>query len=284
MTTYQPHSTSSKPRHQPPKSRWVRASIIAGAILIGLFFIVGLARTSQSAVDGLVRQANAKQGSEREKTLKALAITTGNNDAVQMALAEYYTSINQPKTAGEAYAAGSNNLTDEAMASYITAGEYTRAQQLFKAQPSKELGSEVYAQAALAAYNLNDIETGCAYADQARSANAQEACQILRQSDITRTDAYRLAVLRVYSKAKTVIESTPNKTAGDYLLLVGIESQQGRLEQAAELYAAALKQFPADRALAEQGIAFCKQSGGVKNCSSVTPLAETVLKQTQFVN
>lgn len=284
MTTYQPHSASSTPRHQPPKSRWFRASIIAGAILIGLFFIVGLARTSQSAVDSLVRQANAKQGSEREKTLKALAITTGNNDAVQMALGEYYTSINQPKTAGEAYAAGSNNLTDEAMASYITAGEYTRAQQLFKAQPSKEQGSEVRAQAALAAYNLNDIETGCTYADQARSANAQEACQILRQSDITRTDAYRLAELGVYSKAKTVIESTPNKTVGDYLLLVGIESQQGRLEQAADLYAAALKQFQADRALAEQGIAFCEQSGGVGSCSSVTPLAETILKQTQFVN
>ncbi|MFO0955492.1 MAG: hypothetical protein U0526_03100 [Candidatus Saccharibacteria bacterium] len=283
MTTYQPHSTSSKPRHQPPQSRWIRASIIAGMMLIGLFFIVGLARTSQSAVDNLVRQAKTKQGSEREKHLKTLAVTTGNNDAVQVALADYYTEINQPEAAGDAYAAGSNKLTDEAMASYIIAGEYTRAQQLFKAQPNKKQGSEVRAQAAIAAYNLNDIETGCSYAQQAQSVDAQEACQILRQSDITRTDAYRLATLRVYTKAKTVIESAANKTAGDYLLLVGIESQQGRLEQAADLYVAALKQFPTDRTLAEQGMAYCKQSRGVKGCGSVTPLAEAILKQTQFV-
>lgn len=280
--TSQPPSQASTRKARPHNKRGIQAALILGGLLILLLLGLGLTRANQSAINSLVRQANSKVGSEREKELKALSITTGHNDTVQAALGEYYGSIQQPKLAGEAYASGSDKLADRAMASFIQAGEYASAQKVFTALPTRARGTNTLNEAATVEFNLSNIDTGCKYADQAQTASAQEACKLLQQSDSTRKNAYRLAELKVFTKAQSLIEAQANKAAGDYRMLIGMKSQQGKLDQAGDLYVVGLKQFPADRELAQQGSDFCRQSRGVKACSTITPLAETILTQTKF--
>lgn len=280
--TYDPHSTHSKQNKSPHNTRrkWLLGG---GVIAVFLLIIIVISTTQQPAVDGMIQATQKQPADKQEKSLKTISVVSWRNDSAQKALAQYYISIGRYDLAGETLAKGSSKLSVDAARYYIEAGEYKKALTELNTIPKSQQSADTNAQQAIVAFNLEDTPKGCDYAEKSNSSDLKTACTFLRTGELSRENSYKLIAWHVYTPAVKTLTNVQQKTAGDWLSLAAIAARQNKGDTAAEQLSQAIAQFPFEREVAQQALAFCQQQGsGVAACTQLSQDAQKALKQTEF--
>lgn len=211
-----------------------------------LVLLLILWTSREVASQNLIKASQSKQGVERERYLRALSIASWRSDAAQRALGDYYSSINQPRWAGEAYRSGSANLDEAAMQAFYRAGEFNQVFRLYQTTSEKARTRQMQYILTASLLSSNKTDEGCKQAQQIGEGGEKlrKACDILSQGSLSRKDSYELIALGIFEPSLKNLSGEPIKTEEDVITLIALYLQSGRGEEAKREAATGAQQFP----------------------------------------
>lgn len=271
-TSLQLHNLSTK--SNPNNTRRLRLGVVAGLILVGLWFgLTFLLHNASAIYQKRVEQALNKPNQEREKELKILSFVSGRNQIVQRALADYYLVIQRGDLAAESLASAQPSMLEDATNIALSSYSFDQAETYALRITQVNKAGEWQEKLALAQLNLNKRDQACK--QSASNEKIRQACTILESSKPSRQDAYRLLAIGAPIQAEKILSSAGLKSTEDYLTLAAISERQGSHQQAVSWLSDGFRQDPFSKLILQAIISTCKlEDKSQANCHELLQSAE----------
>lgn len=253
------------PRSPKPSNNFRRVSlrkpsfwliIFATILLLGLITSSAL-HNADNVIQKRVDLVTKKPIGEREKELKSLSLITQQNRIVQRALANHYKAIGKGDLAAAAYANARPALLQEASTAALESYNFSLAETYLNKMPESKTAGEWKLKLAIAQLNLGENSLVCNSSDQAP--DIQKACTLLKQTNISREQAYTLISLGIPMQAEKILANNQSKSNDDYITLASISQKQGEFEEAIRWLSDGFRQDQFAKPLLESILVICKE-------------------------
>lgn len=227
----------------PSRRHYVRWGIGILVLLSLVFTMPILLRSNRAYVDNQLGSIERLPEAQQEKPLRTLLKASGGDQVIARRLGQWYERHHNYREASAVYAAARPALLSEAVAASREAYDY---QAIVKLVPKgeKDIPSDLRRAFILAQLNLKKTDAACSNAQSlpdTERGDLEEACQLVRNSNLSAPQAYRLYSLGVPVLAAEKIEQFRSKSSTDYLLLADYYQRINHPEKVFQSLKAAFK-------------------------------------------